>query len=99
MQAPKATNQAYNLSAGEMLTYYERVARVFAALLRPARLVTVPLWSLMVAMIQRLPRYRHWSAAMAECMSRGLVFDYADAARDFGFKPRDFALTAKDVPR
>ena len=101
LQAPGAANRAYNLSGGESLAYSEMVARVFAALGRPARLVTVPLWAfrLAVAMLRRLPRYRHWSAAMAERMNRDLVFDHAEAARDFGFKPRGFAPTAKDVPR
>lgn len=101
LQAPGAANRAYNLSGGETLAYREMVARVFAALGRPARLVTVPLWAfrLAVAMLRRLPRYRHWSAAMAERMNRDLVFDHAEAARDFGFKPRGFALTAEDVPR
>jgi len=77
------------------------VARVFAALGRPVRVVTVPMWifRLAVAMLRCLPRYRHWSAAMAERMNRDLVFDHAEAARDFGFKPRGFALTAKDLPR
>lgn len=101
LQAPGAVNRAYNLSGGETLAYREMVARVFAALGRPARLVTVPLWAfrLAVAMLRRLPRYRHWSAAMAERMNRDLVFDHAEAARDFGFKPRGFALAAEDVPR
>jgi nucleoside-diphosphate-sugar epimerase len=101
LQTPGAANRAYNLSGGETLAYREMVARVFAALGRPARLVTVPLWAfrLAVAMLRRLPRYRHWSAAMAERMNRDLVFDHAEAARDFGFKPRGFALVAEDLPR
>jgi len=101
LQASSAVNRAYNLSGAETLAYREVVARVFAALGRPVRLVTVPLWTfrLAVAMLRRLPRYRHWSAAMAERMNRDLVFDHAEAARDFGFKPRGFALTAEDVPR
>ena len=101
LQALGAANRAYNLSGGETLAYREMVARVFAALGRPARLVTVPLWAfrLAVAMLRRLPRYRHWSAAMAERMNRDLVFDHAEAARDFGFKPRGFALVAEDLPR
>jgi len=100
LQAPGAANRAYNLSGGETLAYRDMVARVFAALGRPVRVVTVPLWAfrLAVAMLRRLPRYRHWSAAMAERMNRDLVFDHADAARDFGFKPRGFALAAEDVP-
>jgi len=101
LQAPEAANRAYNLSGGETLTYREMVARVFAALGRPARLVTVPLWAfrLAVAMLRRLPRYRHWSAAMAERMNQDLVFDHAEAARDLGLKPRGFALSAEDVPQ
>lgn len=101
LQAPGAANRAYNLSGGETLPYREMVGRVFAALGRTVRVVTVPLWAfrLAVAMLRRLPRYRHWSAAMAERMNRDLVFDHAEAARDFGFKPRGFALTAEDVPR
>jgi nucleoside-diphosphate-sugar epimerase len=101
LQAPDAANRAYNISGGETLAYRDMVARVFAALGRPARLVTVPLWAfrLAVAMLRCLPRYRHWSAAMAERMNRDLVFDHTDAARDLGFKPRGFALTAEDVPR
>src|SRR3546814_2901272 len=63
LQAPGAANRAYNLSGGETLAYREMVARVFAALGRPARLVTVPLWAfrLAVAVLRRLPRYRHWT--------------------------------------
>lgn len=101
LQAPEAANRAYNISGGETLTYREMVARVFLALERPVRLVTVPLWAfhLAVAMLRCLPRYRHWSAAMAERMNRDLVFDHADAARDLGFKPSGFALTAQDVPQ
>ncbi len=101
LQAPDAANRAYNLSGGETLAYRDMVARVFAALGRPARWVTVPLWAfrLAVALLRCLPRYRHWSAAMAERMNRDLVFDHTDAARDLGFKPRGFTLTAEDVPQ
>jgi nucleoside-diphosphate-sugar epimerase len=101
LQAPDAANHAYNISGGETLSYREMVVRVFAALGRPTRLLTVPLWAfrLAVAMLRCLPRYRHWSEAMAERMNRDLVFDHTDAARDLGFKPRGFALAAEDVPR
>lgn len=99
LQAPTAANRAYNISGGETLAYRDMVARVFTALGRPARLLTVPLWSfrLAVAVLRCLPRYRQWSAAMVERMNRDLVFAHTDAARDLGFKPRGFALTAEDV--
>lgn len=100
LQALDVTNRAYNISGGETLAYRDMVARVFAALGRPARLVTVPLWAfrLAVAMLRIFPRYQHWSAAMAERMNRDLVFDQSEATRDFGFKPRPFSLSAEDVP-
>jgi glycosyltransferase involved in cell wall biosynthesis len=99
--APAAVNCAYNISGGETLTYRDLVTRVFLALSRPARLVTVQLWAFRfaVAMLRPFSRYRHWSAAMAERMNRDLVFDHAEATRDLGFKPRGFALTAKDMPQ
>ena len=100
LQATDAANRAYNISGGETLSYREMVIRVFDALGRRPRLLTVPLWAfrLAVSMLRRLPRYRQWSAAMAERMNRDLVFDHADAARDLGFKPRAFVLTAEDLP-
>lgn len=100
LQAPGAANRAYNLSGGETLAYRDMVARVFAALGRPPRLVHVPLpaFRVAVALMRCLPRYRHWSAAMAERMNRDLVFDHAEAARDLGFKPKAFVLAAGDLP-
>jgi hypothetical protein len=76
------------------------VARIFTALGRRPRVLTVPLWAfrLAVTMLRRLPRYRQWSTAMVERMNRDLVFDHADAVRDLGFKPRGFALATEDLP-
>lgn len=101
LQAPDAANRAYNISGGETLTYREMVGRVFAALGQRPRLLTVPLWSfrLAVSVLRCLPRYRQWSAAMAERMNRDLVFDHSEAARDFGFKPRPFSISPSDIAR
>jgi nucleoside-diphosphate-sugar epimerase len=100
LAAPYAANRAYNISGGETLTYRDMVAHVFAALGRRPRLLTVPLWAfrLSVSLLRCLPRYRQWSAAMAERMNRDLVFDHSDAARDLSFKPRGFSLKAEDLP-
>ncbi|MDI1276642.1 NAD(P)-dependent oxidoreductase [Methylobacter sp.] len=99
LQAPCATNRAYNISGGETLTYRDMVACVFSTLGHRPRLPTVPLWAfrLAVAVLRRLRRYRQWSTAMAERMNRDMVFDHAEAARDLNFKPRAFALSAEDV--
>jgi nucleoside-diphosphate-sugar epimerase len=99
LRAPAAANRAYNLSGGETLAYRDMVVRVFAALGRTPRLLPVPLsaFRLAVALLRWLPRYRHWSAAMAERMNRDLVFDHAEAARDLAFKPKTFLLSEQDV--
>lgn len=101
LASPAAANRAYDISGGETLPYREMVRRVFSALHRRTRLATIPLavFRLAVACLRLLPRYRRWSAAMAERMSRDLVFDHADAARDLGFSPRPFRLAAEDLPR
>lgn len=99
LQAPGAANRAYNLSGGETLTYRDMVTRVFAAIGRPPRLMHVPLsaFRVAVALLRRLPRYRHWSAAMAERMNRDLIFDHSAATRDLAFAPRGFAPGKKDA--
>lgn len=100
LNAPAATNRDYNISGGETLTYRQMVERIFAALGRRPWLIRIPLsfFRLAVACLRLLPRYRHWSAAMAERMNRDLVFNHDDATRDFGYKPRQFSLSAKDMP-
>jgi len=93
-------NRSYNLSGGETLTYREMIKRIFAALgLRP-RIITVPLafFRIAASMLHYVPRYSHWTAQMAERMNADLVFDHADAVRDFNFSPRKFQLTSKDLP-
>lgn len=94
-------NQGYNISGGEILTYREMIARVFVAMGRPVRMVSLPLclFRITVALLRCLPRYRYWSVAMAERMNRDLSIDHGDAVRDLDFNPRGFVLTAEDLPR
>lgn len=98
LSAPVA-GHAYNLSGGETLSYRTMVERVCAALGRPPRVVSVPVGLLRVGvpLARCLPRYRHLTLEMAYRMNRDLVFDHADAARDLGFAPRAFALSADDI--
>lgn len=101
LQAPDALNRCYNISGGETLAYRDMVTRVFAVLGMRPRLLSMPFWTihLAVSFLRCLPRYRHWSATMAERMNRDLVFDHADATRDLDFKPIGFALKAEDLPQ
>ncbi len=98
--APAATNCAYALSGGETLTYREMVARIFEALGKSPRPLTVPmgLFRLALKALRLLPRYRHWTPAMAQRMSEDLVFDHGAARRDLGFAPRAFVLPPGDLP-
>ncbi|HEY8035985.1 MAG TPA: NAD(P)-dependent oxidoreductase [Methylobacter sp.] len=99
LQAIGVTNRTYNISGGETLAYRDMIARVFSALGRRPRLLTVPLWAfrLAVSILRCLPRYRKWSAAMAERMNRDMVFDQVEVVRDLDFKPRAFMLSAEDL--
>lgn len=95
-----SVNCSYNLTGGETLSYREMVKRIFTALNRTPRILTVPLWLFQIATwgLRWITRYRHWTAAMAERMNEDLVFDDSDARRDLNFLPRSFKLTAEDLP-
>jgi nucleoside-diphosphate-sugar epimerase len=99
LTVPAAANHTYTLSGGETLPYREMVGRVFAGVGKVPRLVTIPRWlfRLAVTAVRLLPRYRQWTAEMAERMNRDLVFDHADAARDLSFSPRPFRLSLEDL--
>jgi nucleoside-diphosphate-sugar epimerase len=93
-------NHAYNLSGGEILTYREMINRLFTALGRKPRIITVPLgfFRMAASVLHYVPRYRHWTAQMAERMNADLVFDHKEAVRDLNFSPRKFQLDSKDLP-
>ena len=95
-----ASNRAYDISGADTLTYRDMVVEVFRGLGRHPRLISVPLWSarLALSLLRLHPRYRHWSVAMLERMGQDLVFDHAQAARDFAFQPKGFVLATEDVP-
>nr|WP_315203591.1 NAD-dependent epimerase/dehydratase family protein [uncultured Albidiferax sp.] len=99
LQTPTVANRAYNISGGETLPYRSMVGRIFAAQGRVTRVLSIPLWmfKLAVSLLRCLPRYRHWTTAMAERMNRDLVFDHTEATRDFGFQPRAFTLEQKTL--
>ena len=87
-------NRIYNLSGGETLTYREMVERVFRALGKPARIVSIPkpVFRLMIGLARLSPTYRHLKPEMATRMDRDLCFNHLAAEQDFGFSPRPFLL-------
>ena len=99
LNAETVFNRTYNISGGETLTYRKMIERIFLALGRKPRFVTLPLWIFRgtVFLLRVLPPFRRWSPAMAERMNSDLVFDHKDARRDLGFTPRPFLLAECDL--
>jgi nucleoside-diphosphate-sugar epimerase len=100
LQTTRTANRAYNISGAEVIRYRDMVLRIFSAMKKRPRLLSIPLWvfSIAVSVARCLPRYRKWTSAMAERMNIDMAFDHSDAARDFGFQPRAFELTCEDIP-
>jgi nucleoside-diphosphate-sugar epimerase len=96
---PRAYGKAYTLSGGSTLTYREMVEAVFRQLGKPVRTFGVPLslFQAAIAVAKKLPRLRGLSPEMATRMGIDICFDHHEAASDFGFKPRPFALDALAV--
>ncbi len=90
---------SYNITGSETITYRDMVSRIFGAMDRPVRIFSIPLWffQLAVLLLRVVPRYSHWSSAMAERMNQDLVFDNSFAESDLGFKPKMFFLAAEDI--
>ncbi len=93
-------NCTYNLTGGETLTYRKMVQRIFSALNKKPLFIKIPRWIFQLAMpvLNRLPRYKHWTVAMADRMNQDLAFESLDIQRDLHFTPKPFNLLAEDLP-
>ncbi|MBN1474634.1 MAG: SDR family oxidoreductase [Syntrophaceae bacterium] len=99
LNTEKSFNRAYNISGGEILSYRRMVEKIFESIGKKPRFVILPISIFRIAIffLRILPRFRHWSAAMAERMNQNLVFDHHEAKRDLNFAPREFMLTHDDI--
>ncbi|WP_174299280.1 SDR family oxidoreductase [Caulobacter sp. S45] len=90
LDAPAASGRIYALPGGETLSYRAMAVRIFQALGRPPRLLSLPppLWRLGLALAS--PVLPGATAAMGARMSEDLAFDAGPAMRDFGYAPRPF---------
>ena len=90
---------AYNISGGETLSYNKMVSRVFKVLGKRPYFIRIPLslFRFGVKCLRLFPRYKHWSASMAERMNQDLVFDHSEASADLSYKPRKFFPTKTDL--
>ncbi len=86
-------DRAYNLSGGETLTYRSMVERVFSSLHKKPRIVRIHpvMYKCAIIMVKKiLPRYAFVQTSMVDRMSKDMVFDHADAMKDFNYSPRIF---------
>jgi nucleoside-diphosphate-sugar epimerase len=92
---------AYTLSGGSVVSYRQMVEAVFRQLHRQVRIWDVPVDLLrsVIAGARVLPGLHSLSPEMASRMSADLRFDHEAASRDFGFRPRPFALDDLAVGR
>ncbi len=99
LMCPDVVNRAYNISGGETVAYHEMVRRVFYALGRKPRFLTIPqaMFRSMRSLSRLLPGFADVSMEIVERMNRDLVFDHGEALRDFAFEPGIFSLHRSDV--
>lgn len=92
--------RSYALPGGETLTYREMVARVLAALAPPPKLheVPSPVFNVVLAAAHAAGFALDFNEAAVARMRSDLVFDLADAQRDFGYSPRGFRPDAGMFP-
>jgi len=92
--------RTYALPGGETLSYRDMVARVLAALQPPPRLheVPSPVFNLVLALAHAAGFALDFNEAAVARMRSDLVFDPADAQRDFGYAPRNFHPVASMFP-
>lgn len=86
----KASNRAYDLTGGETLTYRMMAQRVFEGLGRRPLIVSLPPWVWRIGLTLASPIMPGVTAGMGERMETDMTFDNGEAARDFGWAPRDF---------
>jgi nucleoside-diphosphate-sugar epimerase len=91
-----AHGRTYALPGGETLAYRDMIARMLAVLDPPAKLHEVPgpIFNAVLAAAHALGFALDFNEAAVVRMRSDLVFDPADAQRDFGYTPRGFHPTS-----
>lgn len=85
-----AIDKTYALPGGETLSYREMAGRIFDALGKPRRIVSVPpvVWRIGFAAAKSF--FPNANVAMGNRMAKDMVFDASAAVADFGWAPRSF---------
>ncbi|HFE39305.1 MAG TPA: NAD-dependent epimerase/dehydratase family protein [Gammaproteobacteria bacterium] len=100
LEQRNVVNRAFNISGAEVLSYRRMVERVFLAMGRRPRLLSLPapMLEMAVRLLAKVPGFDWVSVGMVERMTRDMVFDHEEAAKAFGFNPRGFEPSQADLP-
>lgn len=100
IDAEASFGRSYALPGGETLAYRDMIARVLAALTPPPKLheVPSPVFNVVLAAAHAAGFALDFNEAAVARMRSDLVFDPADARRDFGYSPRGFRPDAAMFP-
>ena len=101
IDAEASFGRPYALPGGETLAYRDMVARVLAVLTPAPRLheVPSPVFNVVLAAAHAAGFALDFNEAAVARMRSDLVFDPADARRDFAYSPRGFNPTAAMFPQ
>lgn len=83
-------NKTYNLSGGEVLTYREMLARLFAIYHKKPWIMNSTALPFTLDAIGKITGKKHINGEVARRMNDDLVFFHDDAKTDFGYHPRPF---------
>lgn len=93
LTSEETSNKTYSLAGGETLTYKDMLTRIFKALGRKPRVISVPVWMLRPALrLSKLLGKFDYTADMANRMNQHLAYDNGRAADDFGYSPESFLM-------
>ncbi len=97
LERPATFGRAYDLPGGETLTVHEMASRITRHVLGKPRVlrVSTPVLRGMILVASRVSSFSQLTPEMANRMNEDLVFDGADAHRDFGWDPGPFELESE----
>lgn len=82
--------KTYNLSGGEILTYREMLAKIFAVYGKNLRIFSSTMLPFILDMSGKMKKNQHINGEIARRMNDDFVFFHDDAKKDFGYQPRAF---------
>ncbi|MFO0388821.1 MAG: glycosyltransferase [Alphaproteobacteria bacterium] len=82
--------RSYNLSGGEVLTYYQMLERIFSVCKKPVKIIKTTLLPFAMTLTSLFTRRKHINGEIAHRMNDDLMFFNDDATKDFAYSPRPF---------